>query len=391
MFGRLLWQLLRGSRGRLAVALIALVSGSAVISALINLEMDVDRKLTQEFRGFGANLIVAPPHGHPIATPDLLSGSSSSDIEPTLMDQTALRIIDAEKAPDLVGFAPYLYIVGQAATGERSASIVVAGTWLDEARRLEPWLKVEGEWIASRDDRTRCLVGQNAAHQLRLAPGSPLEVNYGSRTAALTVAGVVSAGGPEDNQILVNLPVAQQLAGLSGRIQLVQLSVAGSATDIEGYAHRLGALLPSLEVRPIRQIAEAEGRLLARIRLLILLMVLLILLLTALCVLATMTALAMERREDVGLMKALGGSIERVVGLFLAETGILGAAGGFLGYLVGIGLTFWMGQHVFGASLSARWEVLPLTVALMVGVALAGALPLRLLGRVKPAVILRGE
>jgi ABC-type antimicrobial peptide transport system permease subunit len=35
--------------------------------------------------------------------------------------------------------------------------------------------------------------------------------------------------------------------------------------------------------------------------------------------------------------------------------------------------------------------VLPLTVALMVGVALAGALPLRLLGRVRPAEILRGE
>jgi len=38
-----------------------------------------------------------------------------------------------------------------------------------------------------------------------------------------------------------------------------------------------------------------------------------------------------------------------------------------------------------------RWEIFPLTVALMTGVGLLAALPLRRLGNIKPAVILRGE
>ena len=59
MFWRLLWRLLRGSRGRLAVALIALISGAAVISALLNLDLDIERKLTQEFRALGANLVIS--------------------------------------------------------------------------------------------------------------------------------------------------------------------------------------------------------------------------------------------------------------------------------------------------------------------------------------------
>jgi putative ABC transport system permease protein len=202
---------------------------------------------------------------------------------------------------------------------------------------------------------------------------------------------VVTAGGTEDNQVFVNLPVAQKLARLSGQVEFVMLSVAGSTNSIADFQKHLAAALPGLEVRPIRQIAEAEGELLNRIRLLIFATVLLILVLTALCVLATMAALAMERREDVGLMKALGGSISRILGLFLAEVGILGAVGGVLGYLVGIELSAWMGERVFGAAISPRLDVLPLTVALMVGVALAGALPLRLLGKVRPAVILRGE
>jgi putative ABC transport system permease protein len=130
---------------------------------------------------------------------------------------------------------------------------------------------------------------------------------------------------------------------------------------------------------------------LARIRLLIVAMVVLILVLTALCVLGTMAALAMERREDVGLMKALGGSIARVVGIFLTEVGVLGAAGGVVGSLLGFALSYWMGLRVFGTAISPRWIVFPVTVALMILVALAGALPLRLLGRVKPAAILRGE
>ena len=154
---------------------------------------------------------------------------------------------------------------------------------------------------------------------------------------------------------------------------------------------QLANSLPGYDVRPIRQVTEAEGNLLSRTRLLIVSMVVLILALTALCVLATMAALAMERRADVGLMKALGGTISRIVGLFLAEVGVLGAAGGLIGCIFGVALAQWMGRRVFGTSITPRWEVFPLTIAMMVVVSMAGALPLRRLGKVKPAVILRGE
>ena len=63
MFGRLLVKLLRGSRGRLSVALIAVISGAAVISALLNLDLDIERKLTQEFRLLGANLVISAAAG----------------------------------------------------------------------------------------------------------------------------------------------------------------------------------------------------------------------------------------------------------------------------------------------------------------------------------------
>jgi putative ABC transport system permease protein len=372
MFLRILWKLLGASRGRLTVALIALTSGAAVCSALLNVNLDAERKLTQEFRTLGANVVIAPP----------AAGSDAA-----LADAAVLDRIAALHAARVVATAPYLYV----AANSGSQPVILAGTWFDQVSRMNSWWKLDGDWISSRDDRAHCLVGVTAARQLGLAPGGLVELRSGGHNISLTVAGIVTTGGAEDNQILTSLDAAQALAGLAGRVSLVQLSVSGTPAEIESVTRVLADALPGLDVRPVRQIAAAEGTILGRIRGLLFWTIALILVLSMLGVLASMAALAMERRRDVGLMKALGGTVPRIMRLFLAEAGALGAAGGVLGFLFGVILARWMGERIFGVVISARLEVLPITVALTMGVALAGSFPLRLLGRVRPAEILRGE
>jgi putative ABC transport system permease protein len=380
MFWRLVFQLLRGSRGRLAVAILAIVSGAAVISALLNLDLGMQNKLTEEFRSLGANIVIAPPNAP--QSPDV--GSAA----PVLYDEDVLDIgIQSVHSPNVVASAPYLYIIGRAA----GTPVVIVGTWLDELRKFEPTWQLDGSWISSREDNGRCLVGRNVAQRLHLKLGRSLELAYADRNFELSVAGIVDAGGADDNQIFVNLPVAQKLAAKEGAISVWQLSVSGTPGNLSDYTTRLAGVLSQEEVRPIRQVTEAEGSLLGRIQFLIVSMVVLILILTTLCVLGTIAALAMERRKDVGLMKSLGGSISRIMGLFLAEVGVLGAVGGLIGAILGVTLSYWMGLRVFGAAITPRWEIFPVTILLMIIVAMAGALPLRALGDVKPAVILRGE
>jgi putative ABC transport system permease protein len=386
MFGRLLWKMLRGNRGRLTVALLSIASGAAVISALLNLQFDIERKLTLEFRTLGANIVIAPRSG--AQTIDLANGGGTGASVPVLMNESAVEAgLKANRTPDVVASAPFLFVVARA----KDEPVVTAGTWLDQTRKLNPTWKLEGSWIASREDETQCLVGRNVAQRFQIAPGGALTLSYLGRDAQFRVAGVIDSGGAEDSQIFVNLPAAWKLAGTPGGIGLWQSSVSGTGKSIGEYAARLASALPGYDVRPIRQVTEAEGNLLNRTRLLIASMVVLILVLTALCVLATMAALAMERRVDVGLMKALGGPISRIMAFFLAEVSVLGAAGGLIGCIAGVVLAQWMGRRVFGTAITPRWDIFPLTIAMMVGVALTGALPLRLLGKVKPAVILRGE
>jgi putative ABC transport system permease protein len=340
---------------------------------LLNVNLDAERKLTQEFRTLGANMVVAPP--------------AAAGGEAALADTAILDRIAALRLPGLVATAPYLYV----AANSGSQPVILAGTWFDQVAKMNSWWKVEGSWVSSRDDREHCLVGFTAARQLGLTLGSPVQLRSGDRSVSLTVAGIVTTGGAEDNQVLTDLDSAQSLAGLTGRISLVQLSVSGTAAEIERAAQTLAQDLPGLDVRPIRQIAAAEGTILPRIRGLLFWTIALILVLSMLGVLASMAALAMERRRDVGLMKALGGTVKQIMRLFLAEACMLGVLGGFLGFLVGVVLARWIGERIFGVATSPRLEVLPLTIALTVGVALAGAFPLRLLGLVRPADILRGE
>jgi putative ABC transport system permease protein len=379
VFWRLVFQLLRGSRARLIVAILALVSGAAVISGLLNLDFGVEYQLTQQFRTLGANIIIAPPPVESVPESALTNSA-------LLNEDAVLPALRQIKSPN-ISFAPFTFVIAHA----RDTQVVVVGTWLDELHALNPTWKPDGNWISSREDVGQCLLGRNASKQLHLKTGDLLQLQYLTRNADCKVSGIIDSGAADDNQVFMNLRALQTLADLPGKIGVVQLSVIGTPKFIATVAAQLSETLPKLQVRPLREVTDAEGALLVRIRLLIVSMIILILTLTALCVLATMAALAMERRADVGLMKALGGSIARIVGLFVTEVGLLGAVGGLVGAVLGVALSYWMGLRVFGTAVPPQWEIFPITTVLMTVVAMAGALPLRMLGEVKPAIILRGE
>jgi putative ABC transport system permease protein len=378
MFLRILWRLLWASRGRLALALGAVATGAAVCTALVNLDLDAGNKFTREFRSLGANVIVAPA-----------AADAAANMDENVMAQ--IEAFYALNRPGLVAAAPYLYIASQTGDPKNPVPVIVAGTWFNQVARMNSWWKVDGQWITDRNDSSHCMAGQEAARLLGLSPGSQVTLRYGAQQAECTVAGIVTSGSSEDSQIFVNLQTAQDLAELPGRISMAQLSVEGAAPVIERFVGHLSAALPGAEVRPVRQLAAAEGRLLDRIRGLLFATVLLILALSVLGVLAATTGLAMDRRRDVGLMKAIGGPVRRVMRFFLAETMLVAIGGGIIGGIVGLLLSQWIGRRVFAAAIAPRPIVLPFTIAVMICVALAGALPLRLLGRVRPAEILRGE
>jgi putative ABC transport system permease protein len=178
---------------------------------------------------------------------------------------------------------------------------------------------------------------------------------------------------------------------LADQVSLVQLSVPGTSQQVDAYITALQRQIPEAQVHPIRQFTEGEAKIYNRISGLLTATVVIVLLLTGLCVMAAMTNVAMERRNDVGLMKAIGGATRRVLRLFMMEAALLGLAGGVIGAAAGIFLSIWLGKQVFGVAAQPRLIVYPVSVALTTIVAILSAYPLRRLASVRPASVFRGE
>ena len=383
MFWRIERRLLFANRGRVFVILLALGAGAAVTAALLNLQVDAKRRLTADFRSFGANVLVAP------------QDSASSSMSESAFD----RIPDANTA-GAVSKAEFLYGVvevasvreenaGQNSPATRAILAGYAHSPAQPARILSPAL-LALEQNTSRPNPGHCGVGEKLASVLSLHTNDRIRLKNASRQDACTVSVLPSSGGPDDNQIFLELPAAQTLLDQRGRISVIQLSVPGAPRQIQNYLAELQQQLPGAGVRPIRQFTEGEARIYSRISGVLTATVAVILILTGLCVMAAMTNIAMERKNDVALMKAIGGAARRVLRFFLMEATLLGFVGGLAGAAIGLALSIWLGKAVFGVAAQPRFIVYPVSVALTVLVAILGAFPLRRLVEIRPAVIFRG-
>ena len=388
MFWRIIRRLLTANRGRLFVILLALGAGAAVTAALLNLQIDAKRRITTEFRAFGANVVIAPSASGAYAeSPQFLYDSLFADLAEG-MDSSSIP-----KAEFLYGIVDAAKVSADKNQNTRpSTPVILAGfaySGSHPERVLAPTLVTAAKKMSS-GKTPLCEVGQRVAATLQLLAGDSLTLTNVARQISCRAEALPSTGGAEDSQIFLDLRAAQTLLDQPGRISLIQLSVPGTPQQIQSYIASLHRL-PAAEVRPIRQFTEGEAKIYTRISGILSATVALVLILTALCVMAAMTNVAMERRNDVGLMKAIGGATRRVLRLFLAEAALLGLTGGIIGAAFGILLSVWLGKQVFGQPAHPRLIVYPVAVALTIIVAIAGAFPLRRLASIRPAAVFRGE
>ena len=371
MFWRILRRLLGANRGRLFVMLLALGAGAAVTAALLNLQVDAKRRLTTEFRAFGPNVLIVPKGS---------AGSSSLTLPASVIDAVPAHVPSGRVA---VSSALYLIASASAPPSGKSLGVVVRGS--------DPLAFLTSAALRTRPGGNLCVAGARFAEQVGARQGSELVLTSGDRRESCRLAGIAQTGGPEDDRVEIGLPAAQRLANLPDRIGTVELTVPGTPAEIQTYIAVLQKRISDAEVRPVRQFTEGEARIYNRISGLLTATVGIVLALTALSVMAAMTNVAIERKRDVGLMKAVGGATPRVVRLFLAEAALLGLTGGLTGAALGILLSMALGKAVFGVAARPRLIVYPVAVGLTILVAILSAFPLRRLASIRPASVFRGE
>ena len=374
----MLWRMLVRAailrRGRAASALLAMVVAATVATAMLNLYVDVQAKLEREFRNYGANIILVGKGGAS------LPANALSQVDSTLAGRGIA--------------APFGLVVARTKDGQ---PIVVAGVDFDRVKQLDHWWSVSAwptpenlHFSQNREEVMHpALVGVRAL-PLVSAKNQPFDLSFQGKTLHVIPAGTVQTGAAEDSRIYLSLADFVLWTGVQP--STIEVAANGTAGEVGAVMHQLAQALPAADVRPVRQIVEGEARVLGKTRATLLAAAALIILTAALCVLSTLMGWVFDRRRDFAIMKALGASERLLNGFFAAEAAALGAFGAVVGFLLGIGIAAWIGRANFDAPVLPRLGLLPIVLIGSMAVTLISAiLPISLLRRVQPAVILRGE
>jgi putative ABC transport system permease protein len=436
---------------RKLLSMAALAMGMSVATAALSVSLDVGDRLAQEFRSLGANLLVTPqadslpleiggvdyrPANAGAYLPEADLGKLKTifwrfnimAFAPILEAQVKATPYAMDKIPDTRGWPTYT-VVGTWVNHE--VKIPDGTTYVTGVEKTNPWWQLkEGRWFD--EGKNECVVGKNFARKNGLADvpssGGAL-ASTGLRAGnelftytmegrlgpMLHIVGVLDTGGPEDDAIVVPLEMAQKLANKPGQYRRLYVSALTKPEDafarkdtktmtpaeydtwyctpyISSIALQISEELKGTDVRVIRRVAEGEGNVLTRVRTLLWLVTFAALLAAVLAVGASAAASVIERRTEIGLMKALGAN-SMVVGVLLAaEQLLLAFVGGGIGYAVGIVLARVLGERIFGFTPEPKLFVLVIVLALAALITLLGsAYPLRQASRYDPAPILRGE
>ena len=420
MFPRLVYESFRRQTRRKLLAGVAITLGVAVATAMIAVATDIGDKINRELRTYGANLLVTPQED----TLDVEIGGVN--LKPP-SDGTFLNEADLPKIRgtfwhhNIVGFSPMLPVTVKVGSGSEARDVTLLGTYFNKpltfgkddfttgVRITHPWWKVSGSWPD--DNSKEVLIGERFAAKLNGKPGATLEVNGHE----LRASGILSTGAAEDDQIVAPIAVAQEILGKPGAVRRIYVSALTKPEDalarrdpktmtpemydrwfctpyVQSIAFQIQEVIPHSHAEQIRQVAQNEGTVLSRIKGLMLLVTLAALFASALAVSAAMATAIFERRQEVGLMKALGAGNVAIATLFFTEASLLALIGGVLGFAAGSVLARRIGQSIFNSQISLEPVLFPLILAIAVVVTFAGsAIAIRRAVKFDPVFALRGE
>jgi len=429
MFIRIVKESLIRKRRRKLVAVASVMLGAAIATAVLGVGLGVGDKINHELRAYGANIEVLPRDRSIQVTSGGIQYQAAAAGN-LLNEQDLPKLRSIFWSNNILAFAPFLAVPVKAratSQGGDETRANLIGTWFEKnvpgdngsafrtgVKQLSPWWKVDGRWPANGE----CLVGVRLIQTLKASAGDDLLIESTDRDgssieARLKISGILSTGSDEDRSIIADLGTAQRLSGQEGRVGRIEISALTNPEDSlarrdpetlspqeyerwsctpypSAVAGDVEKVISRSQARPVRRISETEGSLLSRINLMLLLVALAALAAAVLGVASTTTTTVLERKSEIGLLKAIGASNLGVTSIFLAEAAITGLCGGIAGLALGYVLAQLVARSVFGSGVPMSPVLAPVILAISLVVVFAGsAMPLRTALRLGPTEVLR--
>jgi putative ABC transport system permease protein len=338
----------------------------ALMAITTTMQADVSNKLDE----YGANILIVPKANDlSLSYGGVTVASAAYDVgELTLADLDRIQTI--KNARNISVVAPKL--LGAIPIGGRS--VLVAGVRFADELRIKQWWDMEGQEPATADD---ALVGLRLARVLDLRPGDEVEINGHT----FRVAAILAENGSQDDDIFfIDLAAAQRVMDKPEIVSLVEVSALCTACPIEDMVQQITGVLPQARVTALRQAVTLRMETVGQLSRFALAVSVVVIAIGALVVLTTMLGAVAERRQEIGLFRALGFRQRHVMRVILGEAGLVSLGGGLLGWLVGMGAAVVLAPRLVDLSAPVSWNPW-----LAVG-AIGGAVLVGLVGSLYPAI-----
>ncbi len=357
-------------KGKAALILCGLALGIGTVISVITYADAVTGDIKHKLEKYGANILVVPrTESLSLNYGGINMGGISFEMQ-ELYEADLARVHQIKNARNIAAMGPV--VLGAVKVNDRP--VMLAGVDFEEARILKPWWKIEGR----KPSGDGLLAGAEAARVLGLQAGDRVQIKGHS----MTVQGVLDPTGSQDDHLLFTaLPAAQQVLDKSGRVSMVEVAALCAGCPIEEMVRQISTALPGAKVMAIQQVVKGRMETLMQFKKFSFGVSVIVILIGSLVVLVTMTGSVRERKEEIGVFRAIGFRKRHVARIILIEAALISVCAGVIGYLAGMGATK-LAFYLFAEnpSMALPWN-LPLA-----GGAMAMALAVGLAASVYPAL-----
>ena len=416
-------------KGKMLLIALTIALGASLATGMLNVVLGVEEKVNKELKNYGANIVVKPKDSSLLS--DIYDVGEGAELNTAYLREDELgKLKTIFWAFNIVDFTPFLDTRVQVSD---NVTVSLTGTWFNHHLDLPTgesldagivgmrswWDVTEGRWLDEKDENAseEIMAGTVLAEQNGWHAGDVIRLKGNNGEKDVTLVGIYDAGEDEDEQLYATLDLVQALTDRENKVASIEVSAlttpdnelarraarnpaALSSRDYETWyctayvsaiCYQIQEVITGSVATAVRKVAESEGTILDKTKLLMILITALSLIGSALGISNLVTASVMERSQEIGLLKAIGARDRSITGVVMTEILITALLGFVVGYLMGFGFAQLIGQSVFGSSIDMDPKVAPIVAGLIALVTIAGSLPaIRMVLRLRPAEVLHG-
>lgn len=394
------------------LAIFTIFLATLLISTMLNITLGIGNELAKELRSYGSNILVLPKGAS-------LSVEVGNKIYEPLKNQNFLEenklhtIKEIFWRNNINAFSPFLNSQITLKTKENSFNdVALLGTYFNKAIKIQDdddfyvgieelykFAKIDGRYPKD-DSLDEIIIGKDLAQKYRLNLNDEVKLVKNDKTFKVKIVGIIDLVDEFSNKIITSLLLSQKIldkAGLFAKAEVSALTIPENdlaqkarrdvdsldqleydqwycTAYVSSIAYQIAEDFKGASTKVISAISDAESLIVNKIQSLMAVVSIICLIVASIAISSLMSADIFRRKDEIGLLKALGASTLQIYMIFVLEGIVIAFIGAIFGFIFGVIISEFIALSIFSHTIVISWVILPLCVFFAVLIVLLGCL-----------------